>query len=229
MKNAAKKGEAVSVTTTTTTPATTVFQNFTDGRQGRNSNFVTDDELSEIGKNKLPNTINNNHLDCVPKNDFLEYFIEQVEAEEEAERELEQARLELELARRNKQTKKLDKNQMEAVLVDFYEQKERVTLLVHMKENECFLNKNAIYEHWKNNRLKQMKDKGVQLSEAMDLYRKWQEEQRKKQCEVNRKNAKHHKNIPANLSLFMYNMIRQLALCGQGINKRVAKKYFVRP
>jgi hypothetical protein len=62
---------------------------------------------------------------------------------------------------------------------------------------------------------------------AIEAYNVWREDERVKNGIKNKINGSSEKAIPIELELFMRYLIKQLALCGQGIGKIATKQIFV--
>ena len=98
-----------------------------------------------------------------------------------------------------------------------------------MKFKNCFKNKCAVYSRWKESGLADLRNNDgsrPSITEAIDAYDNFIEKRNKNRSEVNKENGKNKKVIPSELELFMNDMIKYLALCGQGINTLVAQKLF---
>jgi hypothetical protein len=120
---------------------------------------------------------------------------------------------------------KLEGDKMKELLVEFYLYTDaKKKLLTFIREKNLFSNKNAIFRHWKDGGLEQNKSFNNHVSQAMKEYDDWCVNEKKKRSETNKNNATDKKAIPVELEIFMHELIKQLALCGQGIGKKAARQ-----
>ena len=69
-----------------------------------------------------------------------------------------------------------------------------------------------------------MKNLGDPISEASVIYDKWCVSEKEKTSKKNKNNGSNEKAIPEGLEVFIREMIKQLALCGQGMGKKLARQ-----
>jgi transposase len=119
---------------------------------------------------------------------------------------------------------KLQGDKMKELLIEYYLCKDTTKLLTFIRQKDLFNNKNAIARHWKDSGLEQNNILSKHVSQAMKEYDDWCVDEKKKKSETNKSNATDKKAIPAELEMFMYELIKQLALCGQGIGKKAARQ-----
>ena len=125
-------------------------------------------------------------------------------------------------------TSKLDSKMMQQLILEFYGRLDGMSLANYIRHvKNCWPNKNAIYKHWKDSGLEQLKLLDVPLEAASKSYAKWCGSQQEKQSENNRKNASNKKALPVELECFMRELIKQLALCGQGLGKKIVRRIFI--
>ena len=68
-----------------------------------------------------------------------------------------------------------------------------------------------------------MKNLGDPISEASVIYDKWCVSEKEKTSKKNKNNGSNEKAIPEDLEIVIREMIKQLALCGQGMGKKVVR------
>eukprot|EP00531_Pseudo-nitzschia_arenysensis_P020314 CAMPEP_0116121844 /NCGR_PEP_ID=MMETSP0329-20121206/3908_1 /TAXON_ID=697910 /ORGANISM="Pseudo-nitzschia arenysensis, Strain B593" /LENGTH=1159 /DNA_ID=CAMNT_0003615673 /DNA_START=16 /DNA_END=3493 /DNA_ORIENTATION=- len=119
---------------------------------------------------------------------------------------------------------KLSKSKMFATMADFYLCDADVKLLTFIKSRDLLMNKKAITRHWKQSGLAEMKDRSESLFNAMEKYKDWLAIQLSKIATKNKSNSAILKAIPEELEKFMFEVIKQLALCGQGIGKKAVSQ-----
>jgi hypothetical protein len=127
-------------------------------------------------------------------------------------------------AKKKARGRKLSVETMKTIMTELYVRP--ISPYSILKEKNVIGNKNSVYRHWKQSGLPIMKEDGVHLARAMSLYDLWRADQRKKSEQANRKNGSLEKAIPVALEKFMHELIKQLALCGQGVGKKIASKVF---
>jgi hypothetical protein len=118
--------------------------------------------------------------------------------------------------------KKLSHDMMKTLLAEIFTRDDSIYKV--LKREDMVQNKNSVYRHWNKSGLQQMKDDGENLTLAMGKYDRWYSNQKRIIDAKNRKNGKIVKAIPEGLEIFMTELIKQLALCGQGIGKKVVTK-----
>ena len=121
-------------------------------------------------------------------------------------------------------TKKLNDNEMKDFLFEFYLRTDKMKLLTFIKKKERLSNKMAIIRHWKNSNLQDLKFQEVEVMTAFNSYDSWCASEKKKTGRKNRKNGSSGKAIPEVIEIFIRNLIKQLALCGQGLGKKAVRK-----
>ena len=122
---------------------------------------------------------------------------------------------------------KLDNKMMEQLILEFYGRSDGMSLAKYVRHiKKCWSNKNAIYSHWKDSGLEQLKLLDESLDIASTAYSNWCVSQHEKQSENNRTNASNKKSLPVELECFMRDLIKQLALCGQGLGKKIVRRIF---
>ena len=123
---------------------------------------------------------------------------------------------------------KLDNLMMQQLILEFYGRLDRMPLAKYIRHvKHCWPNKNAIYSHWKDSGLEQLKFYGETIEVATNAYNNWCISQKEKQREINRSNASNKKTLPVELECFMRDLIKQLALCGQGLGKKIVRRIFL--
>ena len=127
---------------------------------------------------------------------------------------------------RNNRASKLSKKEIKEVLIQYYLCKEDVKLLTFIKQNGYANNKNAIQRHWRESGLKEMKLASKPLPDAISLYDRWRSTEKTKEVNKNRQNGRTLKVFPDDLEVFMNGLIKQMALCGQGIGKKILRELF---
>jgi hypothetical protein len=117
---------------------------------------------------------------------------------------------------------------MQQLVLEFYGRSDHISLANYIRHvKKCWPNKNAIYSHWKESKLEQLKFLDESLEVATKTYNDWCVSQREEQSENNRKNASNKKALPVELECFMRDLIKQLALCGQGLGKKTVRRIFI--
>ena len=128
-------------------------------------------------------------------------------------------------SKKTKTRKKLPPNELKALLISFFLDTNSRTLTEFMKMKQVISHKNAIFRSWKESGLKLLKEETDSLEDslavALLMYDGWVERKKAKQSLRNQKNAAKVKAIPKELEIFLEELIRQLALCGQGVGKKV--------
>ena len=120
---------------------------------------------------------------------------------------------------------KLEGDKMKELLIEYYLCSDaKKKLLTFIREKNLFSNKNAIFRHWKDGGLEQNKSFNNHVSQALKEYDDWCVNEKKKRSDTNKNNATDKKAIPVELEIFMHELIKQLALCGQGIGKKAARQ-----
>ena len=152
---------------------------------------------------------NNDDDDDETSSDFLNIPLQQDE-EEEAQK---------------LRISKLEGDKMKELLTEYYLCSDaKKKLLTFIREKNLFSNKNAIFRHWKDGGLEQNKSFNNHVSQALKEYDDWCVNEKKKRSDTNKNNATDKKAIPVELEIFMHELIKQLALCGQGIGKKAARQ-----
>ena len=151
-------------------------------------------------------------IDVDNNDDFLDIpSIEEVEVEEKIPR-----------------TAKLDNKTMQQLILEFYGRLDQMSLANYIRHvKKCWPNRCAIYTHWKESGLEQLKFLDESLEVASNAYTTWCVCQQEKKTETNRKNASNKKALPLQLECFMRDLIKQLALCGQGLGKKIVRRIFI--
>jgi hypothetical protein len=117
---------------------------------------------------------------------------------------------------------------MEQLILEFYGRSDQMTLASYIRHvKKVWPNKNAVYSHWKDSGLEQLKFHDESLDLASKAYTNWCVAQHEKQSENNRKNGSNKKALPVELECFMRDLIKQLALCGQGLGKKTVRRIFI--
>ena len=132
-----------------------------------------------------------------------------------------------EIKKKSPPTKKLKDYEMKDLLFEFYLTTDGIKLLTFIRDKGRLANKKGIQTHWKDSGLGLMKLQQKSVAPAIVAYNRWQEDEKKKNGIKNKANGASEKAIPVELELFMRCLIKQLALCGQGIGKIAAKQIFV--
>ena len=134
---------------------------------------------------------------------------------------------EVEVEEKKQRITKLDKTMMQQLILEFYGRSDHMSLASYIRHvKKCWPNKNAIYSHWKESKLEQLKFADESLEVATKTYNNWCISQQEKQSENSRKNASNKKALPVELECFMRDLIKQLALCGQGLGKKLVRRIF---
>jgi hypothetical protein len=168
----------------------------------------TTTDVNAQALNEKDNDDDDDDDDDETNSDFLSIPLQQVEEEAKKPR-----------------ISKLEGDKMKELLVEFYLYTDaKKKLLTFIREKNLFSNKNAIFRHWKDGGLEQNKSFNNHVSQAMKEYDDWCVNEKKKRSETNKNNATDKKAIPVELEIFMHELIKQLALCGQGIGKKAARQ-----
>jgi hypothetical protein len=133
-----------------------------------------------------------------------------------------------EVEEKKKQIAKLDNPMMQQLILEFYGRLDGMSLAKYIRHvKKCWPNKNAIYSHWKDSGLEQLKFRDETIEVATTAYNNWCTLQQEKQSENNKNNASNNKALPVELECFMRYLIKQLALCGQGLGKKTVRRIFI--
>ena len=132
-----------------------------------------------------------------------------------------------EVEEKKPRTAKLDNKMIQQLVLEFYGRSDRMSLARYTKHvKKCWPNKNAIYSHWKDSGLEQLKFRDEPIEVATKAYNDWCSSQQEMQSKNNRENASNKKALPVELEYFMRDLIKQLALCGQGLGKKTVRRIF---
>ena len=118
---------------------------------------------------------------------------------------------------------KLEGDNIKQLLIEYYLCTEKTKLLTFIRQKKLFNNKNAIVRHWKDGRLEHNKIDNQHVTKAIKDYDDWCASEREKKSKINTLNASNTKALPVALEIFMRELIKQLALCGQGLGKKAVK------
>ena len=122
--------------------------------------------------------------------------------------------------------RKLSLKEMKVIMIEYYMCKGDIRLWPFVKHKVCHKNKNAIYRHWRESGLKEMKKASTPIKDAMTLYDVWVNDAKTRASEQYKNNGSSDKVFPTELEQFMHGLIKQMALCGQGIGKKVLTELF---
>ena len=129
----------------------------------------------------------------------------------------------------NKRETKLSDRKMSETIAEFYTCKDGLQkLLTFIKRKDLLSHKKAITRHWKLSGLAEMKERSESIVAAMEKYNDWISLEKSKASVLNKANASVLKAIPENLEVFMTSLIRQLALCGQGLGRKAVSEVLTR-
>jgi hypothetical protein len=109
-------------------------------------------------------------------------------------------------------------------LFEYYLRTDAIKLLTFIKEKHRISNKSAIFRHWKDSGLQNLKLQEVDVVIAFNTYESWCTIEKEKISKKNKKNGSSEKALPVELEVFIRNLIKQLALCGQGLGKKAIRK-----
>ena len=129
-----------------------------------------------------------------------------------------------EVEKKKPRTTKLEGEKMKELLTEYYLRPDGTKLLAFIREKDRVNNKNAISRHWKDSGLEQRKFRDEPLHSALKDYDAWCAIEKQKQTETNRSNASDKKALPVELEIFIRELIKQLALSGQGIGKKAVRQ-----
>ena len=97
--------------------------------------------------------------------------------------------------------------------------------MVFPQTQRCNDNKSGIFCHWTDSGLKAMKEASTPISDALlSSYDIWVREGKAKASEQSRNNGAMTKVIAKELEHFIRGLIKQMALCGQGMGKKILIK-----
>ena len=113
---------------------------------------------------------------------------------------------------------------MKDLLFEYYFRTDGMKLLTFIKKKERMANKKAIVRHWKDSMLQDLKLREVEVATAFETYDSWCANEKDKTSRKNKKNGSSAKALPVELEVFIRELIKQLALCGQGLGKKAIRK-----
>ena len=115
---------------------------------------------------------------------------------------------------------------MRELLIEYYLSKEDTREASFMKSKNLFNRRKSFHRHWVDSRMKEMKDQGEPITKALASYDKWIESRKEVRNRANKRNGSVNKAIPEDIENFMRDLIKQMALCGQGIGKKALTEFF---
>ena len=193
-----------------------------------NTNNKNDDQITNKGKNQnaeqekdSQQDLNNDkdesniNQDCI-QIDFATFD------DEDTDESPDDTIDDVDTTNKKKRTRKLSGESLKLILSELYTSRSKPYTI--LREKQTVGNKNTVYRHWKASGLEEMKRDGVEFGTAMEKYDEWRRNFNENISERNRKNGSTEKAIPLELEAFMRELIKQLALCGQGVGKKVVAK-----
>ena len=124
---------------------------------------------------------------------------------------------------RKREVSKLTADEIRKFVLKYYDRQDTgMKLMTFLKENNVYANKNAVYEHYRESGLEKLREECGDLTDGIDLYDQWLADRKAKAAMVYRKNGSTAKVFPPDLEAYMHGLIKQMALCGQGIGKKIA-------
>ena len=130
----------------------------------------------------------------------------------------------LEHLKKNTKTKKLSAKDMRDILLEFYVIKDETKLTTFMKNKNVLPHQKGIRNHWDSSKLNEMKAKSVCVKEAFKTYDKWLAVEKQKVAIKNKKNGSKSEAIPEEVKKLMYELIKYMAIIGQGLTRKVVEK-----
>ena len=127
---------------------------------------------------------------------------------------------------KKKPQKQLSYIEMRELLIEYYLYEDDTREAPFMKSKNLFNRRKSFHRHWVDSRMKEMKDQGEPITKALESYDKWIESQKEVQNRANKRNGSVNKAIPEDIENFMRELIKQMALCGQGIGKKALTEFF---
>ena len=125
---------------------------------------------------------------------------------------------------RKKMYVKLPAADMREYLYEYYLCKDEKKLLVFMKEKGLYPHRNAMFRHFKESGLEQLKNNRKSPKDAFEQYDQWLADRKKIAALKFQQNGVTTKVIPEDLERYIHGMIKQMALCGQGIGKKIVRQ-----
>jgi hypothetical protein len=113
---------------------------------------------------------------------------------------------------------------MKDILFEYYLRTDGMKLLTFIKMKHRISNKSAIFRHWKDSGLQDLKLRDAEVVTALETYDCWCANEKEKTSNKNKKNGSSEKALPVELEVFIRELIKQLALCGQGLGKKAIRK-----
>ena len=121
-------------------------------------------------------------------------------------------------------TSKLSPKEMKDILIAFYLQPDELKIGTFINQMDLISNQRAIRNHWIDSKLYEMKENSESVSYAFSNYDDWRQSENSTRCNINKDNGSQNQAIPEDVKQFMRELIKQLALCGQGLARKVVEQ-----
>ena len=115
---------------------------------------------------------------------------------------------------------------MRELLIEYYLYKDDTREAPFMKSKNLFNRRKSFHRHWVDSGMKEMKDQEEPITKALESYDEWIESRKEVRNRANKRNGSVNKAIPEDIENFMRELIKQMALCGQGIGKKALTEFF---
>ena len=121
-------------------------------------------------------------------------------------------------------TKKLSPKEMRDALIAFFLTEKETKLGTFIRENGLESNETAIRNHWNFSGLLELKPESKSVTYAFNKYDEWRKNEDEARATKNKRNGSQNQAIPEHIRLFIRELIKQLAACGQGLARKVVEK-----